>query len=390
MDRNYYRSTGRVETSATGIVFRRGKTYSYETKIRVGQCYYHLFHMNKLNPDQHKYPTTSFVAKTANVGYKFAKKVMHEIHQFGAVLDPDIIKAEQLLNKKPITKLSAEQRVFILSLHVVMPNRPNQSYVDELQSKYNVLVCSSTITNFFKSKLFQHKGTFGKPNNVPLDKFRQENIVRFYEFQNTMQRIGNKLIINWLDEKHIVNSDCIPKKVRRNPVFGYMPAIMVSGDFRDSYNIFACISANPEKLSPMAYNIQKNNGCAVSFVYFIEQMITTGWLRHNECLIMDNAAIHTGKEADIIEGLLWNTIVNGSPLRILVVYLPTRSPELNPIELIFHILSMRVCSYKYTQQHKKKYGDDKGQMVVKVATDVMDEMEYATVRNCIVHCGYDI
>ena len=119
-------------------------------------------------------------------------------------------------------------------------------------------------------------------------------------------------------------------------------------------------------------------------------MIKTGWLGHNEVLIMDNAAIHTGKEADIIEGLLWDTKVNGVPLNILVVYLPTRSPELNPIELIFHILSRRVCSYKYTQQHKKNHGDDRGQMVVKVASDVMDELEYSTVRNCIRSCKYDL
>ena len=62
-----------------------------------------------------------------------------------------------------------------------------------------------------------------------------------------MQGIKNKYLINWLDEKHIVNSDCVPKKVRRNPIYGYMPAILVSGDFRETYNIFACITENPNK-----------------------------------------------------------------------------------------------------------------------------------------------
>ena len=149
---------------------------------------------------------------------------------------------------------------------------------------------------------------------------------------------------------HIVNSDCVPKKVRRNPIYGYMPAILVSGDFRETYNIFACITANPNK-KPMVYNIQKDNGTALSFVSFVEQMIQCNWLQHGELLIMDNAIIHTGKEAKIIEDLLWETIINGVPLRIFVIYLPTRSLELNPIELIFHILSCRVCSYKYTKDH---------------------------------------
>ena len=140
----------------------------------------------------------------------------------------------------------------------------------------------------------------------------------------------------------------------------------------------------------MVYNIQKDNGTVLSFVAFIEQMIECYWLRHNEVLIMDNAIIHTGKEADIIEDLLWNTIINGSPLNILVIYLPTRSPELNPIELCFHILSRRVCSFKYTKAHTKNDDDTKGQLVVKVASQVMDEMCYQTVRNCIRHCKYDI
>ena len=124
-----------------------------------------------------------------------------------------------------------------------------------------------------------------------------------FEYEQKMQGIKNKYLINKLDEKHIVNSDCVPKKVRRNPIYGYMPAILVSGDFRETYNIFSCITANPNK-KPMVYNIQKDNGTALSFVSFVEQMIQCNWLQHGELLIMDNAIIHTGKEAKIIEDLL--------------------------------------------------------------------------------------
>jgi hypothetical protein len=56
---------------------------------------------------------------------------------------------------------------------------------------------------------------------------------------------------------------------------------------------------------------------------------------HDKILVMDNAAIHTGAEAEIVEDLLWYMVVDGRPLNVLVVYLPARAPELNPIELIF-------------------------------------------------------
>ena len=39
----------------------------------------------------------------------------------------------------------------------------------------------------------------------------------------------------------------------------------------------------------------------------------------------------------IVENLLRDYLLNGVTLRVLVVYLPTLPPELNPIELLFHV-----------------------------------------------------
>ena len=55
-------------------------------------------------------------------------------------------------------------------------------------------------------------------------------------------------------------------------------------------------------------------------------MIESGWLQHHDTLIMDNTAIHTGKVANIIEDLLWNTIIN---------------------DKVF------TCVFKYNEYHKK-------------------------------------
>jgi hypothetical protein len=38
--------------------------------------------------------------------------------------------------------------------------------------------------------------------------------------------------------------------------------------------------------------------------------------------VMDNAAIHTGGDADIVEDLLWDTIIEGRALNVLTVFLP--------------------------------------------------------------------
>jgi hypothetical protein len=55
----------------------------------------------------------------------------------------------------------------------------------------------------------------------------------------------------FLDEKHIVNKDDIPPKGRANPLMGYVDYILVTGGFREAYNIFAIISGNPAKHRPV-------------------------------------------------------------------------------------------------------------------------------------------
>jgi hypothetical protein len=60
---------------------------------------------------------------------------------------------------------------------------------------------------------------------------------------------------------------------------------------------------------------------------------------------MDNAAIHSQGNVTIVEDILWETIIDCCPLHILVISLLTRSPELNPIELVFHILTFWIHSF---------------------------------------------
>ena len=110
---------------------------------------------------------------------QFCKKVIEEINTIGTVIDPEVIKHCLVANREVLFKLLPEHQISILSMHSEMPNRPNSSYVDELNDRYDLEVCTKTITNFFNSKYFKHKGKFGVPNNVPLDKFRKENIVFF-------------------------------------------------------------------------------------------------------------------------------------------------------------------------------------------------------------------
>ena len=52
-------------------------------------------------------------------------------------------------------------------------------------------------------------------------------------------------------------------------------------------------------------------------------MVQTRWLVHDNILVLDNAGIHTGRESADLEQFFCETILDGRPLHVLVIYLPT-------------------------------------------------------------------
>jgi transposase len=106
------------------------------------------------------------------------------------------------------------------------------------------------------------------------------------------------------------------------------------------------------------------------------------WFSHGDVLVLDNAAIHTGGSASHLADLLWDVEVDGSPLNVLVLPLPTCSPELNPIELVFHILARRLRSNKYISK------DVSQNAVEHQVSRVMADLSMETVLKCAQHSGY--
>ena len=116
---------------------------------------------------------------------------------------------------------------------------------------------------------------------------------------------------------------------------------------------------------------------------FLKSAILCGYLAHDEIIIMDNAAIHSKKAAKNVQDFLWSSEVNDKPLHMLIIWLPTRAPELNPIELIFHIFARRLRSFCY-----QTGGVAEPNAVLHQAQKVLDELTLEDVLKCCIHCGY--
>jgi hypothetical protein len=106
-----------------------------------------------------------------------------------------------------------------------------------------------------------------------LDKFWPENLLKFAHYRLKVALFQDHSRWNFLNEKHLVNKDTLPDRVRACPLTGRVPAIPVSGDFREAYNLFAIILANPDKPYPIDYMIGRENGNATSFVAFIQEYL---------------------------------------------------------------------------------------------------------------------
>ncbi len=77
------------------------------------------------------------------------------------------------------------------------------------------------------------------------------------------------------------------------------------------------------------------NNAAV-FSETVIRMVATVFLQQGDVLVLNNAAIHHYRESTTLGDYLWYE--HG----ILITFLPTRAPELNPIEQMWNILMQRL------------------------------------------------
>ena len=114
---------------------------------------------------------------------------------------------------------------------------------------------------------------------------------------------------------------------------------------------------------------------------FIKEAIATAWLRPYDVLVCDHASIYqNGYNGDLAD-LLWNSQgLDNQPLNILVLPLPTRSLKLNPIELVWNTLVMRV---KYSRLAVRE-----SHVVARAAGTILNAMDFDLIRRTFRHCGY--
>ena len=103
-----------------------------------------------------------------------------------------------------------------------------------------------------------------KPNLVPLDKFKPENIVRAYEYLKTLFFLHPYKVI-FADEKQIKGQELFSDYVRVSPLDNTHPVILTTGDFRNTHSVTAFCSINQNRAAPIWFRIHNGTNDAAEF-----------------------------------------------------------------------------------------------------------------------------
>jgi hypothetical protein len=84
--------------------------------------------------------------------------------------------------------------------------------------------------------------------------------------------------------------------------------------------------------------------------------------------VIDNASIHWYRELAVLEEILWEDY------KVLIVFMPACSPELNPIKLMWNIIVQRLRRVPLTGRHTSE-------RTALAAKAIMDEFTHSKVMS---------
>jgi hypothetical protein len=87
-----------------------------------------------------------------------------------------------------------------------------------------------------------------------------------------------------------------------------------------------------EDVAPLYWRIHDGNNDADEFSYDVETACIIGYLRQGVVLVLDNAAIHSGRDNKYLEDYIWERF------GVWILFLLTRAPEWNPQELVWQVM----------------------------------------------------
>ncbi len=367
--REYIQQQG-ASVNQYGNIYRSGASLPYTKRLEVASAY------STERDTLGRRPNISAIARQCGVSRGYVRNVETELEEFGRVLQQEERRRHNIQYDSGLCSrsLSNEDRFIIYQLYLDEPSRSLSSYIEWLHYFTGNVVSTQTISRFFNT-CFDHRGGFCRPNLVPFDKYKPENYEKLLEYLAIIQQFDPSRI-KFGDEKHLKGQELYNRKVRRDPITGIVPPTYTNGDFRNTYAVTGFCGINRAS-SPVWYYIHEDKNGAMEFALQLELALASGFFRPGDILVLDNASIHNGGDNSILEDWLWETF------GVLLVFLPARSPELNPIEQVWKILVNKLQRVPLSVMRSAG-----SHACAHAASEILATITHEEVEGCYRHCDY--
>ena len=161
------------------------------------------------------------------------------------------------------------------------------------------------------------------------------------------------------------------RRTRRNVLTGEVPPQFTNSDFRNTYAVVGFCGIDVGTDDAVFFRIHNGSNDAESFSMDIEMAVACRFLKGGDVLVLDNASIHDKGENEGLADWLWHRF------GIFVLMLPTRTPEWNPIELVWRLLVSRLK--KYPMRRLRAY---RQHAVAMAACEVLSGIMHSDVAVC--------
>ena len=123
--------------------------------------------------------------------------------------------------------------------------------------------------------------------------------------------------------------------------------------------------------------IHSNNKDQYDFFDFIMECVDNNFVREYDVIVGDRAPYHTGGINKHLEDIMCDNY------HILLIWLPARTPEWNPVELVWSLLQRRLGIIPLA--FYKEHGKDS---IAYLAGSILDRISYQDVYKSYIKCFF--
>jgi hypothetical protein len=267
--------------------------------------------------------------------------------------------------------INGEIKESILQQHKRNPHSFLLIYQQTILRECGVNVSTSVIGRWLNSEGMTLRVT----SRSPASRYSDRNYILTCEYLNNVSNIDPHWLV-FHDEKPL-SARMLKIKARRN-INGILNQQVAPLNHRRSIQIEGFIQCTS---NPIYYRISYEITNQYRVESFFYSAILAGFFRPHQIVIVDRASTHLACIDRLRSALYYGTDQHGVQLKIQVLVLPVATCQLNPIELVWNIISERCKSYLAVHQDWTTSMHD-------IAKVVMDGLTYEDIVKVYKKAGY--